>query len=376
MPLFALGSVGYLWRAGQASDARRDVASAAGGFELAGRVRVAGAGPARGARVNVVCRDGARVSADLNALTDDEGAFHFPAVPAGDVTVCAFHTGFRGARLALGRLDAERRDLELVLTLGSTIGGRVSDARKAPVARASLWIESWSDRRGNGEVLSGDADGRFRASALDDGPFRVTAWDELGSGGAIAVAFRVPAETLDLELRLAPPATLLLVLRGEPSSDGVVAHLLDLDGWELAPAPRSNDDRRPRWTARADDEGIVLSGLAPGEYWAEAQDLERRRAGWTRVTVPAGERVRSTLVLTTATWLRVRANAEHTPLVVRGADGFAKRLDPDPGASADTSANRVSALLPIGSYRIEGVPGGAPVVLSGEPEVVVDLAAR
>src|SRR5262249_9110399 len=151
-------------------------------------------------------------SADLEALADDAGEFHFTDVPPGEVTVSAFHSGWRGARIALGRLDASRRDLELVLTLGSTIAGRVLDADGAPAKRAGVWVQSPG---GEGEILSADADGRFRVSGLDDGAFRVTAWDELDASREIAIAFHAPAGTLDLELTLAAPGSLALALRGE-----------------------------------------------------------------------------------------------------------------------------------------------------------------
>ncbi len=340
------------------------------GIVLSGRVLDEEGAPLVGARVNVQSRRPGSTSADVNARTDRAGEFRIADAPSGEVTVFAFQDGLRGARLDLGELAPreERHDLELVLATGYTLAGRVLDITGAPAARARLWIESQSDP-GNGEVARADDQGRFQSTGLDAGPFRVSAWDELGDSGKLTTAFRVPADGQELELRLAPPAALELVVPGSPSLADVRVVLLDLDGFALEPSPYapSPEEGRPRWTSRATSSGLELGGLAAGEYWVGLQDLEHGRAGWTRVALTARESARAELVLVPATWLRVTgADA----LVVRGAEGFTERLVPEVGRA--TSSQERSVFLPSGTYRIESTSPNAraatEVILAGEPE--------
>ncbi len=358
--------------AGRVTELELALRPASGGV-LSGRVLDEHGQALAGVQVTVQSRNGTDPGpGDLGARTDAAGEFRIGGVPSGEVTIEAFHPDFRGTRLALGPLEAQaqRHGLALVLAAGRSLGGRVLDAEGRPAARASLWIESHSERAGGGEALRTDAHGRFLAEGLDAGPFRVTAWDELGPGGALTTAFRVAAGDLDLVLRLAAPAVLELAL-SDPARTPPRVALLDLDGFELEPNPNSVffEVGRPLWSAHTRADGLELSGLAGGEYWVGLQDLERGRAGWTRATVRAGARARAEVVLVPATWLRLSVTEALVPLVVHGAGGFTKRLDSEPGAAR--GAHELGAFLPAGSYRLVAPDGRtlAETTLAGEPEL-------
>lgn len=141
----------------------------------------------------------------------------------------------------------------------------------------------------------------------------------------IACVRGVPAGTKDLELHLAPPGTVELAVRGSPE-----IQIRDLAGLEPGPEsyPLQFENDRPMWTARPANGGLVIEGLAPGEYWLLAADSLGGSAARTRIRVETTSTTWAEFVLHPATRLTLRVLKELEPIVVRAEDGFAWRLKP------------------------------------------------
>ena len=174
-------------RGGAMQRPQRDVAVATGTGVIAGRVVVADTGrPVKRARVTVA--GGGRPRA---ATTDDQGRFRITALPPGTYSVTATKTGFVdgvfGQRRALRTgtpielADAQQRaDVDLKLSRGGVITGRVLDEDGEPLARAMVTVLRQQYRGGEKQLTPSGADqsddrGQFRIFGLPPGDYFVSA---------------------------------------------------------------------------------------------------------------------------------------------------------------------------------------------------------
>lgn len=139
------------------------------GRAVNGRVVDEGGAPLHGARITAREEDG---HDSFHAATDPNGRFELLVSPE----TLTLSTSFAGLAADDRALDAspaaELAPLEIVLSRGHFVGGRVTDERGVPVAGASLAFERGQNHR-VGEIAQTDAVGRFRATGLPAGPLEV-----------------------------------------------------------------------------------------------------------------------------------------------------------------------------------------------------------
>jgi hypothetical protein len=120
----------------------------------------------------------------LSATTDAKGAFEIPGMPTGDVMVRVRHKGYltHGEAVVVAGKGTTR--MRVPLQPGVTYGGRVADARGAPVDGASVYVVSLTkdEAKSPGDV-DPVAQGFVRTGA--DGSFHLTV--SPGKGYALRV---------------------------------------------------------------------------------------------------------------------------------------------------------------------------------------------
>jgi uncharacterized protein (DUF2141 family) len=164
-------------------------AMATGTARLAGRVVAADTGrPLKRARVSVQVTEG-RFS--KTAITDENGRFSVPNLPAGKYSVSATKTGYvtmaAGQRRALrSGIPIELGDgravtnIDLRLPRGGVITGRIRDEDDEPLARATVRVMRFQYQRGERRLVPAGSDqtddrGEYRVFGLPPGEFVVTA---------------------------------------------------------------------------------------------------------------------------------------------------------------------------------------------------------
>jgi hypothetical protein len=167
--------------------AQRDVAAPVGTGVIAGKVVAADTGrPVKRARVIVT--GGGRPRA---ATTDDQGRFRVTALPPGTYSITATKTGFVdgafGQRRALRTgtpvelAEAQQRaDVDVKLSRGGVITGRVLDEDGEPLSRAMVSVLRQQYVRGEKQLTPAGADqsddrGQFRIFGLPPGDYFVSA---------------------------------------------------------------------------------------------------------------------------------------------------------------------------------------------------------
>lgn len=213
---------------------------------LEGRVQDAYGGAVAGAVVRGWSEAGEQPSF---ASSDAEGRFRLGA-DAGRWRVEARARGYATTHTAV---EVPDRDVRLVLSPASSIGGCVVDADTGD-AIAGAEVQAFGGLEGPAEhaQASVGADGCFLFSELPAGLYSLTAsasgWQSLRLSVGVPVAARVE----DVELRLAPAAAIVgtVLVAGEPCEEARVI----LEGPIMA-------------FAEADAAGVVhLGELAPGDY--------------------------------------------------------------------------------------------------------------
>lgn len=344
------------------------------GATLQGHVRDEGGRGIPWARLEVVVQAiGPSGPLSVSGEANENGDFRIEGISAGRAHMYASSPGFCEARVELGDLvpSDNRTGLELILALGRRLGGRIWKSSGSPAAGAVVEVRSQQPGSIEQQDIRSHPDGSFFASGLGVGPFRVTSW-LLQSNGSfeVACARDVPGGTDDLELQLAPPGRIELAMNGAAE-----IQIRDLVG--LAPPPEGDllqqRSDRPRWVSFPRKHGIVIEGLAAGDYWVLASNDRDRVAARTRIRVDSALVAHAEVVLLPATRLTIRAPQNWQPIVVCASDGFLWPLRPD-GILLSGGAMRASELLPDGAYRIQGRGGDHPYVkamLSGRALDVV-----
>jgi hypothetical protein len=167
--------------------AQRDVAAPVGTGVIAGKVVAADTGrPVKRARV--IAAGGGRPRA---ATTDDQGRFRITALPPGTYSITATKTGFVdgafGQRRALRTgtpvdlAEAQQRaDVDMKLSRGGVITGRVLDEDGEPLSRAMVTVLRQQYVRGEKQMTPAGTDqsddrGQFRIFGLPPGDYFVSA---------------------------------------------------------------------------------------------------------------------------------------------------------------------------------------------------------
>ncbi len=201
--------------------------------------------------------------APLGPRTDSQGRVAFEGIPPGRIWVKVFHAHTlpqAGRRVEIARRG--QTSVEVSLTPGEVLGGRVTDPRGNPRAGAVLFAvpappAGKESTQALGPVLAG-ADGRFQFSGLKPGPYTVHAY-HVPASGPEAVARVLPGlhtGTRKVNIVLAAsPLDLFLTVKDSRNSrriDPVTVLLL---------GPGGRAVRRPEPTG---DGRWVLKGISPG----------------------------------------------------------------------------------------------------------------
>jgi carboxypeptidase family protein len=353
---------------GVADDAKKPAAPLYA--EVAGRVLLA-AGGAPVADVTVALR-GTNVSATLperSATTDGRGEFRFAAVPPGTFVLVASKTGF-APRKVYGievTRDRGREGVELLLTVGGTIEGHVTDERSAPAAGLHVRLEL-----GNPTVPAGsattDAEGNYRFEHVLPEQYHV----EVDRGGGRTQAGFVDV-TDDRVARLdfrsdATIAGVVVDAAGKPLAGAMVT------AWSAGP-PTVNQKART-----GADGSYSIAGLTPGEWAMQIQTFgdDGFAAPAGKLTVAAGENAFPIRVEPGEISGRVFARATGAALPPRSLQLSLRPLDPKAGPFASAMAFAKTD----GAFRFAGLAAGRYRIwaYSHDPslkalELDVDLAA-
>jgi protocatechuate 3,4-dioxygenase beta subunit len=373
---------------------------------LAGRVRRADGGPLEGAAL--VLRPGKfdpeqpwrwryDRGDEVRVPVAADGAFRAEGLAAGDWTPVASATGCierRGDAVALG--DAERKaGVEIVLAAGMAVAGLVLDPAGAPVAgarvtssryrepspeddldeiRRAAMLEMYEERQDKGVIT--DAEGRFRLTGLEAGPYDLIAAKQgfvngvtKAEAGAEDVVLRL-GEGLSIQGRVVeagtgkpvPGVTVQIArqtLDGGAPADGAPVPLDGGAGNVIVTVNGRMWRRGENATATtAVDGAFLLGGLKPGSYDLQVSDPGEAWAPKRLAGVRSGAKG---VVLETVMGLAISGRVEDAggqPLETRGLE---VSLEPLSNASSGVSGQSEEVgragefsfkSLPPGRYRI------------------------
>ncbi|HUQ05810.1 MAG TPA: sigma-70 family RNA polymerase sigma factor [Kofleriaceae bacterium] len=202
-------------------------------------------------------------------VTDDDGAFAFPALASGTYRMSATdatHAAATSAPITVDGVNA-RKGLQLVMTAGGVVRGTVTDGNGTPVAAADVRVVTrgyveWRPRR---QAFS-DADGRFSIAGLPRRGVEIVAWHPTGSS---AIAQADLTATAEHEVKLVLDVTgaitgTIVDPEGEPVGDAQVI---------AKPLATGNVGDRESWTVRGVQEAVSdaggafrFAGLPAGSY--------------------------------------------------------------------------------------------------------------
>jgi len=279
------------------------------GVVLVGNVRDEDGAPLEGVHVEATLqdRDVVRPLDERGAMTRADGRFQLGALPAGDFTLTGELDGYAVASLPLGELEegATRTDLELVLTRGGSIAGRVLWPDGTPAQAAiELWPASefidWDSGPRDASGESG-SDGRFRITGLSPALYTVRARtqrseDEADEGATPTIVLRRKWTTWTAERERVKLGTESLVLElemghtlsGRVRDDlgaavddfALSAHRVNAFHWDDPGRPSSFHDAGG---------AFELTGLEPGEWGIRAGAAGHASSEEMLVTIPAAE---------------------------------------------------------------------------------------
>ena len=110
---------------------------------------------------------------DRSAVTDENGAFRFEDMALGTITVRAFAGDLVAETTAELTTDGQTLHVTLTLPVTGSVSGRVFDTDQAPLAGASVIVET---RYGvTSRTTYTDDAGRYSLPFVQEGPVRVTA---------------------------------------------------------------------------------------------------------------------------------------------------------------------------------------------------------
>jgi hypothetical protein len=393
-------------RAGRGQRPQRDAAAVpAGTAAIAGRVTAAETGrPLK--RSRVLASGGGR---QFSALTDAEGRYRVPALPAGTYTITATRTGYVDAVFGQRRplspgtpipvADGQQvGDVNLRLTRGGVLAGRVVDEDGQPLALAIITAHRQQYVRGEKQLTPigtdrSDDRGEYRIFGLPPGEYFVSATiggidrlvqqvevqpESTGYAATYYPGVVGPADAgrvqlgpgqemtgLEFQLQLVPLATVRGVVTGRP--DAVVVLMPEGGG---RGAGRGVGGGAGRGAGRAvaglgggigaieADGTFVIRNVTPGRYTIVARATDDSGATAIQPLTVTGD---VTVALTMAPGVEVGGTVtleSAAGQVPRGFQGFRIALRPT-GAAARLPGNARPAVPDEkGSFSLSGVfPG-------------------
>ena len=309
----------------------RDAAArvSAGTASLSGRVVAADTG--RGLSRARVAVSSPELGEGFSALSDQDGRYTLPGLPAGTYTVSGSKAGFvtvshgaarpqrAGTRVRLLE-GQELRDVDIRLPRGSVLTGRVYDETGEPIVRALVRASRFQYVQGERRLTqmgSGESDdrGQFRIYGLMPGTYVVDASvrgagpregpegqgttsfaptyypgvTNVGDAAPIFLGLQQEVSTVDFLLQLVPTARVSGVVSSASGPvDGSSVMLIPDDPFGTGPAGASSLGARVMA-----DGTFTITGVPPGRYVAVGRGGSRGRgpylAGLVNVAVAGAD---------------------------------------------------------------------------------------
>ncbi|HKE00015.1 MAG TPA: carboxypeptidase-like regulatory domain-containing protein, partial [Planctomycetota bacterium] len=268
--------------------------------------------------------------------------------------------------------EGERITLELKLSSGNSIEGRVVDATGAPVADATLgaaappgrmWVPAYG-------FAHADASGRFRISGLWPGKHRL----RLTFDGWIESAASLPALDVVLPRPAGAPPLVIVAERGALVAGRVVdakgqgipgASVVASSSWSGSKSAAAGKRASDQIVTSGADGGFRITGLGDGPFSVTA-DVEDVGSQTTRDVRAGTEDVE--IVVASPTGIAGRVVDATSGEPVEGFRAYAYEDGKDPGASLWQRARVEKGFAAKdGSFRIAGLsPGRYRVVASAD----------
>ncbi len=227
------------------------------GLDLAGRVVDPAGAAVGGATVTLATGDGVPAT----TASGDDGSFRFSGLRSGTYRLSGRAEGYAAATEEVRLADAARQDVELRLTSGGAVAGRILGLSPQQLAEVRISALRASDL--GAPRVEADAQGEYRISDLSPGEWTVMA--SLGLPGRSARGTAqlppgVPEVRLDLEFPSGFTLSGRLLRAGQPLSGAVVVvQGTDVDGSGLG---------------RSDTQGVFrIEGLKAGTYDLKVRTL-------------------------------------------------------------------------------------------------------
>lgn len=348
------------------------------GLSVSGRVVDASGAPLEGAGVSLTSRT---ESKNIEVWSEGDGSFRFTGLAPGEVSLFARKDGFTDARLGNLRLDGPLDGVELRLSRGGTIVGRITGLTYPELTQVQ--VMAWGESRpAQGQV---DFEGSYRISGVAPGEWRVAAALP-GTARSAQGKIEMPAAGAEVSLDLEFTGGLTLAGRvlqgGEPLPNASVSARGEGQG---------ADAFFPGGSIYSDGAGnFRFEGLKPGTYRLGVYHRETGVRHQEKEAVELSEsRADVVIDIPAATLVRGRVLEAGSQGPVAGATLFFDQEGEDPssrplpGGNAGETDSEGGFLVsaPPGRYRVtarkEGYsPGEARVEVaagSSPPEVRIRL---
>lgn len=331
------------------------------GATVAGRVSTTEGEPVAGARLRIGPSQGA---------SDAEGLYRLSGVALGVRGLVLTHPEWERQ---IREVDVQPglNKVDLTVSGGQTVSGRVIDEAGAPTAGARVELARRSDRDPRRYSAMSGADGGFRFAAVAEGRYDLTAEAEGFAPTLLADRLEVAGEAV---------GGLELVLRRGTT---VAGRLLGLDLDELAAVEVAAEHAgRAARAGRVDYAGrYEITHLEPGDWWLRARLAGGRRQAEARVVVASGEpRVERDLEFSSGLVLTGQVLYEGRPLASTHVDLRGLEIAAVRSVATDHQGSfRIEDLDP-GRYRIDLanpqqlLTHTEDLELRGDREMVFELA--
>ncbi|MGA9521760.1 MAG: carboxypeptidase-like regulatory domain-containing protein, partial [Myxococcaceae bacterium] len=251
--------------------------------------------------------------------------------PTGDYLLVAKADGFKTAEQPV-KIGSGEAQVELVLSSGTFIRGRVLDEYGRPAPRISVLVNP------TGDVAYADDQGQFSAEVPSPGFYELQAHHSDWGGGELQVT--APAE--DVELLLEPKAGLRVTV----SSDGRRLEGADVVLWLGREGSYRSD--RP-----SGSDGVVLMrGMPPGRYSLVAAHRDHLPSDRKQVELRDGELLEISVELEPGAAISGEV-VDQNGAPVAGAQVMAVPRGAEPTLTDGSGRFEIRPLRPDRSYRVE-----------------------